>query len=295
MTPFERVAIIGVGLLGGSLALACKSQGLARKVVGFGRRRDNLEKARQLGVIDAYAEDLNEAVKDADLIVLCSPVGSFKSLTEKMLSSVKPGAIVTDVGSVKAPVTRDMEKLVAGSARFVGGHPIAGGEKSGVEFAEKDLFVGAKCVLTPTPNTDPAALRRIVVLWERMGATVILMDADEHDYIFGAVSHLPHVVAYALVNAVAGLRSKNHDRIAAFCGSGFKDITRIASSEPAMWRDICLANKGPVLGFIDRFQETLGKIRADIENGEGESLERAFSEANRLRSSVCEKMNDYRD
>lgn len=295
MILFDRIAIAGVGLLGGSLALACKDRGLARHIVGYGRNRDNLETAARRNVIDAYAADLNEAVKDADLIVLCTPVGSFKTLTRMMLPSVKPGAILTDVGSVKSSVIRDLEPLIPPSVHFVPGHPIAGSDKSGVSAADKDLFVGAKCVLTPSANADRTALGRVAALWESVGMQVIYMDPEEHDYIFGAVSHLPHVVAYALVNAVAGLTSQKHGPVTEFCGNGFKDVTRIASSDPAMWRDICLANKGPLLDFIDRFQETLGQIRTSIETGEGDRLERSFAMANKRRSKICEGTNDYRD
>ncbi|MBI4382966.1 MAG: prephenate dehydrogenase/arogenate dehydrogenase family protein [Nitrospinae bacterium] len=327
MILFDRIAIVGVGLLGGSLALACKDRGLARHIVGYGRSRENLETAVRRNVIDAYAGDLNEAVKDADLIVLCAPVGSFKTLTRMMLPSVKPGAILTDVGSVKSSVTRDLEPLLPGSVHFVPGHPIAGSDKSGVASADKDLFVGAKCVLTPSvpldpmgsepvadkhgrgqsksgqfaparspsANADRTALGRVAALWEGVGMQVIYMDPEEHDYIFGAVSHLPHVVAFALVNAVAGLSSQKHGPVTGFCGNGFKDVTRIASSDPAMWRDICLANKGPLLEFIDRFQETLGQIKTSIETGEGDRLERSFAMANKHRSRICEGTNDYRD
>ncbi len=299
MIPFDRIAIIGVGLLGGSLALACRERGLARHIVGYGRDRNNLETAVRRNVIDAYAEDLNSAVKGADLIVLCTPVGSFETLTRMMISSVKPGAIVTDVGSVKSSVTRDLQPLIPGAVHFVPGHPIAGSDKSGIAAADKDLFAGAKCVLTPSApssgKTDQTALERVAALWKGVGMQVIYMDPEEHDYIFGAVSHLPHVVAYALVNSVAGLASEKHGPVVGFCGNGFKDVTRIAASDPAMWRDICLANKGPLLEFIDRFQEALGEIRTSIETGEGGRLERSFSMANKHRSRICEGTNDYRD
>jgi prephenate dehydrogenase len=192
MQPFEQISIIGVGLLGGSLGLACKSQGLAKRVVGYGRSRDNLEKARKLNAIDDYSADLNDAVKGADLIVLCTPVCSFKALVEKMLPFVKPGTILTDVGSVKAQVVREIESLVPRTIYFVGAHPIAGREKSGVSAAEKDLYRGAKCHVTPTSGTDKTALARVVSRWEALGMKVSTMDVEEHDNILGAVSQLPH-------------------------------------------------------------------------------------------------------
>ena len=269
--------------------MACKQQGLAGRVVGFGRNRDNLEKARRLNIIDEYFTDLSSAVKDADLIVLCSPIGSFKSLAEKMVSAFKPGAILTDVGSVKAPIVREIEGVVPRSVYFVGGHPIAGGEKSGVDAADKDLFRGAKCIVTPTSNTDKTALKRVVTLWERLGMKVDAMDAEEHDYIFGAVSHLPHIIAYSLMNTIAGLKTANHERIAYLGGNGLKDVTRIAASDPVMWRDICMANKESVLLCISLFQETLGKIKGQIDQGDGDSLERMFSMANEHRLAMCEK------
>lgn len=279
--------------MGGSLAMACKQQGLARRVVGFGRNKDNLEKARRLNVIDEYFTDLREAVKDSDLIVLCSPVCSFKSLVEKIVSAVKPGAILTDVGSVKGPIVREIEGIVPRTFHFVGGHPIAGGEKSGVDAADKDLFRDARCIVTPTTNTDKAALNRIVSLWESLGMKVCTMDADEHDYIFGAVSHLPHIIAYSLMNTIAELKTANHERIATLGGNGLKDVTRIAASDPVVWRDICLANKESVLRCIELFQETLGKVKKHIEQGDGGSLEQMFSMANKHRLAMCEKANDY--
>lgn len=293
MKPFEQITVIGVGLLGASLAMACKEHALARRIVGFGRNRDNLEKARKLKIVDDYSTDLSKAVKGADLIVLCSPVGSFKQLAEGMAPSLKAGTIVTDVGSVKGPMVRELEKIIPSSVSFVGGHPIAGGEKSGIGAADKDLFSGAKCIITPTPNTDKAAQARVVSLWEKLGMNVCTMDADEHDYIFGAVSHLPHVIAYALMNTVAEIKTANHDQIAFFGGSGLKDVTRIAASDPVMWRDICVANKSSILGCLALYQETLGKIKASIEQGDGKSLEQMFSAANKHRLAICEKTNDH--
>ena len=273
--------------------MACKERGLASRVVGFGRNRDNLEKARKLNIVDDYTTDLREAVKGSDLIVLCSPVGSFKQLAEGMAASLQAGVIVTDVGSVKGPMVRELEKIIPSSVSFVGGHPIAGGEKSGIGAADKDLYCGAKCIITPTPNTDKAAQERVASLWETVGMNVCTMDADEHDYIFGAVSHLPHVIAFALMNTVAEIKTANYDQITFFAGSGLKDVTRIAASDPVMWRDICVANKSSILSCLGLYQETLAKIKASIEQGDGKSLERMFSVANKHRLAMCEKTNDH--
>jgi len=272
MKLFQNTTIIGVGLLGGSLAKACREQGLTQSITGYGRNQDNLQEAKRQGIIDKGAPDIHSAVKDADLIILCSPVGAMIPLVREMASSLKPGCLITDAGSVKGALVSKIESLIPETTYFVGAHPIAGGERSGLGASSATLYQGANCIVTPTPNTDKEALQKITQLWEGVGMNIITMDVDEHDFIFGAVSHLPHVVAFALMVTLGDIHTKNYDDITTFSGAGLKDITRIASSDPVMWRDIFLSNQKQVLLLVDQFQVTLTKLKECIEKSEGQNL-----------------------
>ena len=286
MKLFGKMTIIGVGLLGASLAKACKERDLVEEVAGYGRNRENLEKARALKIIDHCPADLAEAVKDADLIVLCTPVTTIIPLIQNMISKIRPGTLITDVGSVKEPIVMEAEKLVPEGVYFVGSHPIAGGENSGLEDSTADLYQNAKCIVTPTGKTNNKALEKISALWQAVGMQVINLSAEEHDFVFGAVSHLPHIVVYALMNTLGALRTQDDREVTAFSGAGLKDITRIASSDPVMWRDICLSNRNHSLDLIDRFQNKLDEIRSTIEKGDGEALKEEFMAANKYRLNV---------
>ena len=286
MKLFGKMTVIGVGLLGASLARACKERGLVEEITGYGRNRENLEKARVLKVIDHCSTDLAEAVKDADLVVLCTPVTSIIPLIQNMISKIRPGTLITDVGSVKEPIVMEAEKLVPEGVYFVGSHPIAGGENSGLEASTADLYQNAKCIVTPTGKTNNKALEKISALWQAVGMQVINLSAEEHDFVFGAVSHLPHIVVYALMNTLGSLRTQDNREVTAFSGAGLKDITRIASSDPVMWRDICLSNRNHSLDLIDRFQNKLDEIRSTIEKGDGEALKEEFMAANKYRLNV---------
>ena len=286
MKLFGKIAVIGVGLLGASLAKACKERGLVDEVVGYGRNRKNLEKAKELNIIDYCPDDLSEAVSDADLIVLCTPVSTIVPLIQNLIQQVKPGALITDVGSVKVSVVHGADKLVPEGIFFVGSHPIAGGENSGLEASTENLYQDAKCIVTPTDKTDTTALEKINALWHAVGMKVISLTTDEHDFIFGAVSHLPHIVAYALMNTLGSLKTPENRDVTAFSGAGLKDITRIASSDPVMWRDICLSNRNHSLDLIDRFQNKLEKIRNTIEKGDGQELKKEFLAANKYRLNM---------
>ena len=286
MKLFGKMTVIGIGLLGASLAKACKERGLVEEITGYGRNRENLEKARVLKVIDHCSTDLAEAVKDADLVVLCTPVTSIIPLIQNMISKIRPGTLITDVGSVKEPIVKEAEKLVPEGVYFVGSHPIAGGENSGLEASTADLYQNAKCIVTPTGKTNNKALEKISALWQAVGMQVINLSAEEHDFIFGAVSHLPHIVVYALMNTLGALRTQDDREVTAFSGAGLKDITRIASSDPVMWRDICLSNRNHSLDLIDRFQNKLDEIRSTIEKGDGEALKEKFMAANKYRLNV---------
>ncbi len=286
MKLFGKMTIIGVGLLGASLAKACKERDLVEEVVGYGRNRENLEKARALKIIDYCPADLAEAVKDADLIVLCTPVTTIIPLIQNMIARIRPGALITDVGSVKEPIVKEAEKLVPKGVFFVGSHPIAGGENSGLEASTANLYQGAKCIVTPTDKTNNSALEKISALWQAVGMQIINLSAEEHDFVFGAVSHLPHIVVYALMNTLGSLRTQDNREVTAFSGAGLKDITRIASSDPVMWRDICLSNRNHSLDLIDRFQNKLDEIRSTIEKGDGQALKEEFIAANKYRLNV---------
>lgn len=286
MKLFNKITVIGVGLLGASLAKACKEQGLANEISGYGRNRENLEKARTLKIIDYYSTDLSEAVKNADLIVLCTPVSAIAPLIQNMIADIRPGTLITDVGSVKDPIVREVEKLIPEGIYFIGSHPIAGGENSGLEASAANLYEGAQCIVTPTSKTDKKALEKISALWRAVGMDVTSLSPDEHDFIFGAVSHLPHIVAYALMNTLGALRTQNDHEVITFSGAGLKDITRIASSNPVMWRDICLSNRDHSLDLIDRFLVKLNEIRSIIEKGDGQGLESKFIAANKYRLKV---------
>ena len=286
MKLFGKMTIIGVGLLGASLAKACKERDLVEEVVGYGRNRENLEKARALKIIDHCPADLAEAVKDADLIVLCTPVTTIIPLIQNMIAGIRPGALITDVGSVKEPIVKEAEKLVPKGVFFVGSHPIAGGENSGLEASTANLYQGAKCIVTPTDKTNNSALEKISALWQAVGMQIINLSAEEHDFVFGAVSHLPHIVVYALMNTLGSLRTQDNREVTAFSGAGLKDITRIASSDPVMWRDICLSNRNHSLDLIDRFQNKLDEIRSTIEKGDGQALKEEFIAANKYRLNV---------
>ncbi|MDE0848269.1 MAG: prephenate dehydrogenase/arogenate dehydrogenase family protein, partial [Nitrospinaceae bacterium] len=281
-----KMTIIGVGLLGASLAKACKERDLVEEVAGYGRNRENLEKARALKIIDHCPADLAEAVKDADLIVLCTPVTTIIPLIQNMIARIRPGALITDVGSVKEPIVKEAEKLVPKGVFFVGSHPIAGGENSGLEASTANLYQGAKCIVTPTDKTNNSALEKISALWQAVGMQIINLSAEEHDFVFGAVSHLPHIVVYALMNTLGSLRTQDNREVTAFSGAGLKDITRIASSDPVMWRDICLSNRNHSLDLIDRFQNKLDEIRSTIEKGDGQALKEEFIAANKYRLNV---------
>ncbi len=286
MKLFGKMTVIGVGLLGASLARACKERGLVEEITGYGRNRENLEKARVLKVIDHCSTDLAEAVKDADLVVLCTPVTSIIPLIQNMISKIRPGTLITDVGSVKEPIVKEAEKLVPKGVFFVGSHPIAGGENSGLEASTANLYQGAKCIVTPTDKTNNSALEKISALWQAVGMQIINLSAEEHDFVFGAVSHLPHIVVYALMNTLGALRTQDDREVTAFSGAGLKDITRIASSDPVMWRDICLSNRNHSLDLIDRFQNKLDEIRSTIEKGDGQALKEEFIAANKYRLNV---------
>ncbi|MDD5434639.1 MAG: prephenate dehydrogenase/arogenate dehydrogenase family protein [Nitrospira sp.] len=286
---FKKMVIAGVGLIGGSLALVCREKGIVSEIVGVGRSEQNLRDALSLNVIDSYTLKLEEAVKGADIIVLATPVTTLIRLAKEISPYLAPGVIVTDVGSVKGPVV-EIEEILPASAHFIGAHPIAGKEKSGVKAASKELFQGAKCILTPTSNTNQEASDTIEALWKAAGSSVIKMDPARHDLIFSAVSHLPHVVAYALVNTLLDLE-KTEDKLISYSSGGFRDFTRIASSHPEMWRDICIMNKDNLINMLEKFEDSVGRLKFFIKSEDGDALYREFERARGVREKLQENEN----
>ncbi len=282
---FNKVTLIGVGLIGGSLAKVLKAKGLAGRIIGSGRSRESLELALRNGVIDDMGQASSRAVADADLVVLASPVGAFERIVMEIGPSLKKGAILTDVGSVKGELVRKIEAMLPSGVHFVPGHPIAGKEKHGVAEASETLFNGAKCILTPTAKTDPRALETMKALWSAAGANVVLMDADAHDHIFAAVSHLPHAASFAMVSTVASF-SAGPENYINFSGAGFRDFTRIAASSTEMWRDICLLNGKNIIEMIERYEAALTRIKKAIKHQDAAQLEKLFQSASELRRGL---------
>jgi prephenate dehydrogenase len=284
MRRLKTLAVVGVGLIGGSLALALRRAGVATRIVGFDRDRAALEAAASLGAIDTAAESVSEAVQGADLVVIAVPVRSVGPVLHDVALAMNDETIVTDVGSTKAEVVKvAREELRERFGRFVPGHPIAGRETSGVESALADLFRGARVVLTPVPETAAEALDTVRSCWEAVGGRVAIADAADHDRIFAAVSHLPHILSFALVSEIAS--RDNAAEILGFAAGGFRDFTRIAASSPQMWRDIAMQNREALLAEIDRYGARLAVFRDLIERGEASGLERLMTEARATRTA----------
>ena len=277
---FDRAVIIGVGLIGGSLGMILRRKELASSVVGVGRRIENLKTAVALGAIDRYVVDPKEAVQGADLVILATPVDTYERHLKEWASYLRPGAIVTDVGSVKGELVERSERHMPAGVHFVGAHPIAGKEKTGAAAASEDLFSGRRCILTPTEQTDSQALERMQFLWQEAGAVVLTMDPHLHDKILAAVSHLPHVAAFALMNALVEIRSEVPALdLAGHSGGGLRDTTRIAASSPEMWRDIFLWNRENVVGCIQAYERSLGELRQLIQMGDAAGIEKLLERA----------------
>ena len=284
-TLIENMAIVGVGLMGGSLAMSLREKGEVGHVTGIGRGLENLEKAKDLDIVDGYTQSLKDGLEDADMIVVATPVGSIVDLIKSNQEYMKDGAIITDVGSVKEEIVNEVDAILDSRLSFVGGHPIAGTEKSGAGAAFPELYSGSRCILTPSDKTDNRALETVENMWELTGAEVIIMDAPAHDKILASISHLPHVVAYALVNTVDGVRDFS-ENIMKYSAGGFRDFTRIASSSPEMWRDICFMNKKALLEMMDSYIAELREIRSMIDNDDMDGLLEDFSKSKRARDSI---------
>jgi prephenate dehydrogenase len=279
---FERVAIVGVGLIGGSFALALKKANACRHVVGVGRGAANLKLATERGVIDSIAPDAAAAARGADLVLVATPLAQFKTVFAQMGSSIGAGALITDAGSTKQDViSAAREALKQKIAQFVPSHPIAGAEHSGAAAANAELFRGRRVVLTPLAENAAASVQRITDAWRECGARVSSMSAQEHDAVLAAVSHLPHLIAFALVHEMAG--REDSAELFSYAAGGFRDFTRIASSHPEMWRDICMANRERVLNELSRFTDKLGEVKRLLEKSDAGALEKLFTQAREAR------------
>jgi len=281
----KTLAVIGVGLIGGSFSRALKAAGVVERVIGFDLDSENLTEALQLGVIDKIAADCATAVNAADVVFLAVPVRAMTAAVAACAPHLPAGCVVTDGGSVKDELVTACEQLMPAGRFFVGGHPIAGTEHSGAKASFATLFQGRRCILTPTSRTDQKALELVQRLWEAAGSRVECMEPLTHDRVFAAVSHLPHMVAYALVHAV-DRSSEEEENILAFSAGGFRDFTRIASSDPSMWRDIALMNRLPLLSVLERYQQEFEVLKEKVAAGDGVWLENYFTTSKRLRDEI---------
>jgi cyclohexadieny/prephenate dehydrogenase len=285
---FERVAFIGIGLIGSSLARVLRRDRLAGEIVACARQAATRQKALELGIADRVTDNAAEAVRDADLVVLATPLSAYAAIGAEIAPALRPGAIVTDVGSVKQAVIRDLRPSLPANVHFIPGHPVAGTEHSGPEAGFAELFRDRWCILTPLPGTDPAALARLTALWEQAGMRIVTMDPEHHDKVLAMTSHLPHVIAYTIVGTATDLEDSLKSEVIKFSAGGFRDFTRIAGSDPVMWRDIFLNNREAVLEMLQRFSEDLTALQRAIRWGEGDKLEELFSRTRAIRRSIIE-------
>ncbi|MEN6356181.1 MAG: prephenate dehydrogenase [Armatimonadota bacterium] len=281
---FDTIVIVGVGLIGGSLGMAAKKHGLANRVIGIGRTEQKLMRAKILGAIDDYSLDIENGAADADLIVICTPVCLIAPTLEQMAASIKPGAIITDVGSTKADVVQEVEMILPDGVDFVGGHPMTGSEQAGVEAASADLFQGATYVFTTTDNTNLDALGKLTALADAIGSDVEIMSAKEHDGAVAIISHLPHVMSAALLE-IAEEAQHEFGKVFRLAAGSFRDLTRVSDSSPEIWRDICLTNSDALLQAIGQLQESLDTFKAALNSGDKEAIMQFFEQAGKIRST----------
>lgn len=288
-TPlFERVAIIGIGLIGSSIAHAVRQKNLAGSIVAIDRDAEVAARVDVLGLADAIFTDVTEGVKDCDLVILCVPVGACGLVAKQMAPSLRDGAIVTDVGSVKGAVVASMEPQLPAHVHFIPGHPVAGTEQSGPDAGFATLFHERWCILTPAYGVDPAAVARLQEFWEGMGARIEFMSAPHHDLVLAITSHVPHLIAYNIVGTAADLEQVTQSEVIKFSAGGFRDFTRIAASDPTMWRDVFLNNKEAVLEMISRFNEDLAALARAIRWDDGDALYDLFSRTRSIRRSIID-------
>jgi cyclohexadieny/prephenate dehydrogenase len=285
---FQKIALIGFGLIGGSIARAARAQGLVSQIVTTARSAKSRARVRELGIVDAVVETNIEAVDNADLVILCIPVGACGEVAQEIGGHLKPGAIVSDVGSVKGNVARDMAPHLPQGVHFVPAHPVAGTEHSGPDSGFAELFINRWCILTPPEGVDPNAVERLRAFWAALGAKVEIMTPDHHDLVLAITSHLPHLIAYTIVGTADELEGVTQSEVLKFSAGGFRDFTRIAASDPVMWRDVFLANKEAVLEMLGTFNEDLSKLTRAIRRGDGEALFEHFSRTRAIRRGIVE-------
>ncbi len=286
-TPlFNRLALIGAGLIGSSIARAAREQGVVKEIVATARSQATRQRVVALGIADTVVDSNVAAVAGADLVIVCIPVGACGAVAAEIGPHLKAGAVVSDVGSVKGSVTRDMAPHLPAGIHFVPAHPVAGTEYSGPDAGFAELFVNRWCILTPPEGTDPKAVERLAAFWSAFGAKVETMTADHHDLVLAVTSHLPHLIAYTIVGTAFALREVTQSEVLKFSAGGFRDFTRIASSDPTMWRDIFLANKEAVLEMLGRFNEDVSELTRAIRRDDGQALFDIFSERRAIRGSI---------
>jgi cyclohexadieny/prephenate dehydrogenase len=283
---FDRLALIGVGLIGSSIARAAREQGVVKEIVATARSEATRKRVAELGIADKVVATSAEAAKGADLVIVCIPVGACGAVAAEIGPHLKPGAVVSDVGSVKGSVVRDMGPHLPAGVHFVPAHPVAGTEYSGPDAGFAELFVNRWCILTPPEGTSPEATERLAAFWRAFGAKVETMTADHHDLVLAVTSHLPHLIAYTIVGTAFELREVTQNEVLKFSAGGFRDFTRIASSDPTMWRDIFLANKDAVLEMLGRFSEDVSELTRAIRRGDGDALFNIFTERRAIRRSI---------
>ena len=288
MTLFERVALVGPGLIGSSIARVIRREGLADSIVACARTAKTLEAMQRLGLADDVTTDPATAARDADLVMICTPVSTYGSIARQIGPVLKPGAIVTDVGSVKAAVIDDLRPHLPDNVHFVPGHPLAGTEHSGPDAGFDTLFEGRWFVVTPLPDTDTEAIEKVCELWRKAGSQVDILDPEHHDQVLAITSHLPHLIAYTIVGTATDLEDDLRSEVIKYSASGFRDFTRIAGSDPVMWRDVFLANRVAVLEMLGRLWEDLGVMQRAIRVGDGETLETLFRRTREIRRGVIE-------
>lgn len=285
---FDRIALIGIGLIGSSLARKIRQENLAGEIVISTRSQETLARAAELGLGDRYVSDPAEAVVDADLVIVSVPVGSSGAVAELIASSLKTGAIVTDVGSTKASVIAQMQPHMPEHVHFIPGHPLAGTEKSGPDAGFAELFENRWCILTPLEGTHEAAVERLAAFWRGCGSNIDTMDPQHHDMVLAMVSHLPHIIAYNIVGTADDLETVTKSEVIKYSASGFRDFTRLAASDPTMWRDVCLHNKDAILEMLSRFSEDLASLQRAIRWGDGDKLFEMFTRTRAVRRSIIE-------
>ncbi|MGI9415530.1 MAG: prephenate/arogenate dehydrogenase family protein [Hyphomicrobiales bacterium] len=289
---FQKVCVIGLGLIGSSLCHVMRREGLAGHISGHARSRATRDKAVEIGLVDSIHDGAAEAVADADLVIVCVPVGACGQVAAAIGPMLKPGAIVTDVGSVKGHVIAAMAPHMPDGVHFICGHPVAGTEESGPESGFASLFEDRWCILTPTAGTDKEACNRLEAFWKACGSSVERMDPEHHDLVLAITSHVPHLIAYNIVGTAADLEEVTRSEVIKYSAAGFRDFTRIAASDPVMWRDVFLTNRDGVLEMLGRFTEDLTALQRMIRNGDGEALQALFTRTRSIRRGIIDAGHD---